>query len=72
MKKTYAHHSPGAAAIAKIAELRKAFSHLHQIIEDTAPPSRERSVALTELENSAMWAIKSVVCNDPDSKVETY
>jgi hypothetical protein len=34
-----------------------------------APASRERSIALTELEGSAMWAIKSVVCNDPESEV---
>lgn len=53
----------------KIAKLRKAFSDLHDVIESLAPASREKSVALTNLETTAMWAIKSVVCNDPESEV---
>ena len=31
--------------------------------------SRERSIALTEIETAAMWAVKSVVFNDPASEV---
>lgn len=52
-----------------IAELREAFSKLHDDIERLAPPSREKSVALTNLETTAMWAIKAVVCNDPESEI---
>ena len=70
MKKTYQYHKPSEAGLDKIKQLREAFSNLHDLIEDVAPSSRERSVALTELETSAMWAIKSVVCNDPESVVE--
>lgn len=69
MKKTYAYHKPSEAGLQKIKELREAFSQLHDMIEKTAPPSRERSVALTELETTAMWAIKAVVCNDPLSEI---
>ena len=70
MKKTYQYHKPGEESLAKIKRLREAFSALHDLIEDLAPQSRERSVALTELETSAMWAIKAVVVNDPESVVE--
>lgn len=70
MIKTYAHHVPSDSGIEKIAALRKAFSELHALIETTAPQSRERSVALTNLETTAMWAIKAIVCNDPQSEVE--
>ena len=70
MKKTYAYHKPGADGLAKISTLRTAFSELHDLIEATAPNSREKSVALTNLETTAMWAIKAVVCNDPQSVVE--
>ncbi len=70
MKKTYQYHRPSAAGVEKIAELRAAFSALHDLIEKLAPASRERAVALTELENSAMWAIKAVVFNDTESVVE--
>jgi hypothetical protein len=67
--KTYAYHKPSAKGLEEIATLRKAFSGLHDIIEKTAPNSREKSVALTNLETTAMWAIKAVVCNDPESEV---
>jgi hypothetical protein len=67
--KTYAYHKPSVEGVAKIAALRKAFSDLHDTIEDLAPASRERSVALTNLETAAMWAIKAVVCNDPESEI---
>jgi hypothetical protein len=69
MKKTYQYHKPSADGLDKIQKLREAFSALHDLVEEVAPASRERSIALTELEGSAMWAIKSVVCNDPESEV---
>lgn len=68
MKKTYAYHKPSAAGLAKIAELRQAFSELHDLIEKLVSASRERSVSITELETTAMWAIKAIVCNDPESE----
>lgn len=70
MPKSYNHHKPSADGLDKIGRLRKAFSSLHDLIESLAPSSRERSIALTELETSAMWAIKAVVVNDPESVVE--
>lgn len=69
MKKTYAYHKPSTIGIDKIAKLRQAFSDVHDQIEQLAPASREKSVALTNLETTAMWAIKAVVCNDPESEV---
>ena len=69
MKKTYQYHKPSTDGLGKIAVLREAFSQLHDLIESTAPASREKSVALTNLETTAMWAIKAVVCNDPKSEV---
>jgi hypothetical protein len=71
MKKTYAYHKPSPAGLEKISRLRQVFSDLHDLIEREAPNSRERSVALTNLETTAMWAIKAVVCNDPESEVAT-
>lgn len=71
MKKTYAYHKPSAESLETIRQLRERFSLLHDAIERLCPASRERSVALTELETAAMWAIKAVVCNDPLSVVET-
>lgn len=70
MDKAFAYHGPSADGLLKITQLREEFSHLKRIIETVAPASRERSVALTELETSAMWAIKAVVFNDPNSKTD--
>lgn len=67
IQKQFAYHKPSPEALAKISELRKAFSALNTVLGQTCPSSRELSVALTELETSAMWAVKSVVCNDPKS-----
>jgi hypothetical protein len=71
MVKTFAYHKPSLAGLEKITALREAFSYLHGEIERLAPSSREKSVALTNLETTAMWAIKAVVCNDPQSEITT-
>lgn len=68
--KAYSYHKPSTEGLEKITTLRKAFTMLDELIKSTAPNSRERSKALTELEDSAMWAIKAVVCNDPESVVD--
>jgi hypothetical protein len=70
MKKAYAYHKPSPAGLAIIKTIRNAFSQLHETLDTLCPNSREKSVALTNLETTAMWAIKSVVCNDPNSEVE--
>lgn len=67
MKKSYAYPKPENLGLEKIAKLRNAFSDLHILIRDLAPESWERSVTLTNLESTAMWATKSIVCNDPGS-----
>jgi hypothetical protein len=69
MKKTYAYHKPTAEGLEKIRQLRELFSHMDDEIRRLAPVSREQSVALTNLETTAMWAIKAVVCNDPQSEI---
>lgn len=68
--RTFAYHRPAGEAISKVTQLRECFSAIKERIETLCPQSRERAVALTELETSAMWAIKSVVLNDPNSIVD--
>lgn len=67
--KPFAYHKPSDDGLARITRLREEFSNLKRTIEETCPESRHRSVAITELETSAMWAIKAVVFNDPKSEV---
>lgn len=70
IQRPYAYHKPSDDGLTKITKIRKAFSDLDLLIKELAPNSREKSVAITELEDSAMWAIKAVVLNDPQSVVE--
>ena len=70
MLKTYAYHKPSTEGLEKITELRKLFSDLTEQVIALTPGSREKSIALTELETAAMWAIKAIVCNDPGSVAE--
>ena len=66
--KPYAYHKPSDDGLIRITRLREAYSNLQRALEETCPPSRHRAVAITELETSAMWAIKAVVFNDPASE----
>lgn len=68
--KPFAYHKPSDEGFQKITALRVAFSAAKAAIEANCPPSRQCSVAITELETAAMWAIKAVVFNDPASVVE--
>jgi len=67
--KPYAYYKPSDDGLTRINELREKFSELQQVIDRVCPASRQKSVAITELETSAMWAIKAVVFNDPASEV---
>lgn len=67
--KAYAYHKPSESGLERITDLRVGFSHLRRVVELLCENSRERSIALSRLEEAAMWAIKSVVFNDPDSMV---
>jgi hypothetical protein len=68
--KPYAYHKPSPEGLEKINRLRAHFSEGERLIKEICPPSRQASVAITENETTAMWAIKAVVFNDPKSEVE--
>lgn len=68
--KIFAYHEPSVYGLAHITALREAFSVIQRAIEENCVVSRQKSIATTELETAAMWAIKAVVFNDPDSIVE--
>lgn len=69
MNKVFAYHKPSPEGLVKVARLREAFSTLLAELDATCPASREKAVAVTNLETAAMWAVKSVVANDPASEV---
>ena len=68
--KPYAYHKPSVDGLFKITKLREHFSEGERLMKEICPQSRHLSVALTNNETTAMWAIKAVVFNDPDSELE--
>jgi hypothetical protein len=69
--KPYAYHKPSSRGMEAITRLRESFSIMEQVMKEVCPQSRQLSIALTKNEEAAMWAIKAVVFNDPDSEVES-
>ncbi len=67
--KKYAYHKPSAESLKLIQNIREVFSNVETHLITDCPQSRELSIALTNLETAAMWAIKAVVVNDPESEV---
>jgi hypothetical protein len=53
---------PTEESVTKITEVREACKALNELLL-TLEPSRERSVAITKLEEVSMWANKGIVFN---------
>jgi hypothetical protein len=62
----FGYFKPVEDALPLIQEVRNHYTELHKFIL-TLPNSRQRAIAITQLEDSAMWAIKGLVLNDPRS-----
>lgn len=67
--KPYAYHKPSPDGLDKINRLREHFSEGERLIKEICGANRHSSVAVTNNETTAMWAIKAVVFNDPDSVI---
>lgn len=68
--KPYAYHKPSVVGMLYINKLREHFAEGERLMREICPESRQLSIAITNNEQTAMWAIKAVVFNDPDSTVE--
>lgn len=59
----FIYHAPKEGQQEKYQALRAKAKELAQLILDTCPESRERSVALTELETAMFWSNASIARN---------
>lgn len=62
----FGYFKPSDTMLPVIQEVRDAYTNLYNELLKL-PASRQRSIAITELETSAMWAIKGLVLNDSGS-----
>lgn len=63
IENNFKYHSPKEGQPEKYTQLREKAKELAYLIEELAPQSREKSLAITKLEESIMWANASIARN---------
>jgi len=64
IERDFTYHAPKAGQPQKYEQIRNKAKELALLITDLAPDSRERSLALTNLEQSSMWANAAIARNE--------
>ena len=68
LRRSLTNVRPSPEAIGRIEALREEAKALGDIIFEFVEEGRERSLALTHLEEVAMWAVKGICLNDPEAR----
>lgn len=64
------NHTPDARGVDAISRIRRLIIQLDAAIEQLVPPGREKSLAMTKLEECRMWAVKGIVLMYPAQPLE--
>lgn len=62
----FTYHKPFGDQPQKYEELRQKARQLAYLINDTCPESREKSLAITNLQQAIMWANASIAINEKE------
>lgn len=60
-KHPFEYQKPTPEHVQQIETVRAALKAAYDTVLETLPPSRERSLAITKLEEASMWANKGIV-----------
>jgi len=63
IENNFKYHTPKEGQPEKYNELREKAKELAYLIDELCPNSREKSIAMTELEKEIMWANASIARN---------
>jgi len=63
LENVYKYHAPKEGQTEKYEAIRNKAKELAYLIDELCPPSRERSIAHTNLEQVSMWANASIARN---------
>ncbi len=61
---SFTYHAPKNDQQERYVALRGCAHDLAIMLMENVPPGRERSLALTKLEECIMWANKGIACNE--------
>lgn len=64
IENSFTYHPPKEGQSEKYEALRTKAKELAYLIEELCPNSREKSLALTQLEGCSMWANASIARNE--------
>lgn len=64
IKNNFSYHSPKAGQPEKYTSLRETAKEFAYLLNDLCPDSREKSLAMTKLEECVMWANASIARNE--------
>jgi hypothetical protein len=64
IRKSLTNQKPNEKQIKRIEELRNGSFAFANEINNKCPDSREKSLAITKLEECLMWAVKSIVLEE--------
>ena len=63
LERRFTHHPPKGDQAVRYSTIRREARELANIIDDLAPDSREKSLAITHLEDAVMWANAAIARN---------
>lgn len=66
IENNFTYHSPKEGQPEKYTQIREKAKELAYLIVEECPDSREKSVAITNLETSVMWANASIARNEKE------
>lgn len=64
IENNFKYHAPKEGQPAKYEAIREKAKELAYLIDQSCPKSREKSLAITNLEQSVMWANASIARNE--------
>jgi hypothetical protein len=64
LDKRFTYHPPKGDQAVRYSEIRRQAHDLAKLVNDLAPDSREKSLAITHLEDAVMWANAAIARNE--------
>lgn len=70
LENIFVYHKPNGTQPDRYVELRNKALELAKLIQALCPESREKSLAITNLQQTSMWANASIAINEASTQVK--